>query len=299
MRWRELFGGLRNGGGIAANLVAITNVGTTVSGSPTRFSHNQLSGSHAHGFTANGFDLGLSTTNQTDIYGNTYEVAMVAPWGASANGFSIYGTDETVIARVTSEEHGGYNSPAIVQSGAVNARLFVNATGNSVGITNSGTETLIYGNGAFQSKVKVNGSGDNNPGLAATGGIGSTGAIGGYNANTIYVDNNGSSASRIQFTGTNSSTNGTLALTSTRSNGSNPLTESDIERRWWCDLTAPWGYRGRNIGLRVEHLFYRSTVSKQLPYSIHRHGQFDQWNAVSDERTGEWDQQSYQSRFER
>ena len=184
----EPFGGLRTdeGGSFVDTLIQVDSPAAS-----TYFRNNIIQMGLPHGFTATGFKIGTSSTNQANIFDNQWQFGSLEPGvgGVAAIGIDSYGSNDTFFGLISNTDaNQSYSAAGTFRSGANRNRVFVNYDSLAgAGFTNSGTNNYLHYNGTinspaptFQSALAV-----------ASGGTGATSGGGQALDNVSGIGSNG------------------------------------------------------------------------------------------------------------
>jgi len=145
--WKELFGGRRDleGGGFVDVVFRISNPAAA-----TAVRHNLFEGTHVHGCAVACVQVGVAGTNQANLLNNQWRIGSINPSAPAAVGFSSFGSSDTVTASVSRDAIGAaYAHSAVFATGARYNRIFLNDSGSTAGLSNSGSGNAISRNGAI------------------------------------------------------------------------------------------------------------------------------------------------------
>jgi hypothetical protein len=109
--------------------------------------NNIISWAYMHKQTGFGIAWGTGTTNQTSMRENIFIGTRIATNGASAVGFSSYGSYDTILGLAADNEEGTLNQGVVFGSGATGNFARFNARGAGTAYVDSGTNNILVYNG--------------------------------------------------------------------------------------------------------------------------------------------------------
>lgn len=160
-----------NSAGAGATPTATRIVFVSGAGGSRSFSSNIIRLNHVHMSSGAAIQIGANATEGANIFGNTWDIAKIAPKGASSDGLNTYGHHDTFrIGEVTNEE--GHLDRAIVLESSAKGNIITATINDDTTGADPITSGVVLSAGATGNVIIVNTNGTiTNPIQDSSGGL--------------------------------------------------------------------------------------------------------------------------------